>query len=104
MKSRQEANVDGFLAPTKAFEMQAKQNIRAAAAAASAAELTEEEAARQEEERREQIAAMRRKFKEKNRQILQALVIKNKEIEKKVQLYFPSYTHFLFTHLLTITD
>ena len=71
-----------FLAPTKAFQVQsvpvkfAQQVI-----------LTDEDLVRQEQEKRDHIAAIRRKFKEQHKKILNALKKKNDDESKKVCLF-----------------
>jgi len=70
----------GFLAPTKAFEVQSVPNKRKE----ENVKLTEEEQRQLEDEKKEQIGAIRRKFKEKNKQILRALMEKKKMVDKKV--------------------
>lgn len=46
--------------------------------------LTDEDLVRQEQEKRDHIAAIRRKFKEQHKKILNALKMKNEEEGKKV--------------------
>lgn len=97
-----EGPMPGFLAPTKAFEQQVQQltskkkdpKVRFLPIICiplddlcdllKAQVLIESEVIREEEEKREKIALMRKKFKEKHRQILENLTKKNKENEKKV--------------------
>ena len=91
LKARQEGSNPnaGFLAPTKAFEIQAQTApLAIMKKKLQEQQITEEEQVKMDEERREQVAAIRRKFKEKNRNILLSLMNKNKEIEKKVRIFF----------------
>lgn len=68
-----------FLAPTKAFQVQSVQ-----AKATQQVFLTDEDLVRQEQEKHDHIAAIRRKFKEQHKKILNALKQKNEEDGKKV--------------------
>lgn len=68
-----------FLAPTKAFQVQC-----VPAKTAQQVVFTDEDLQRQEAEKREQIAAIRRKFKEQHKKILNALKKKNEDESKKV--------------------
>lgn len=72
-----------FLAPTKAFQVQSVQ-----AKPTQQVILTDEDLVRQEQEKREHIAAIRRKFKEQHKKILNALKKKNEEEGKKVSAIF----------------
>lgn len=74
-------NLPGFLAPTKAFQVQSVPKT------VKQVMLTDEELLKQEEEKREHIASIRRKFKEQHKKTLASLVNKNKEGEKKVTRY-----------------
>ena len=78
---RKDANGQpGFLAPTKAFQVQSMP-----AKTAQQVILTDEDLVRQEQGKREYVAAIRRKFKEQHKKILIALKRKNEEDEKKVR-------------------
>lgn len=68
-----------FLAPTKAFQVQSMP-----AKTAQQVILTDEDLVRQEQEKHDHIAAIRRKFKEQHKKILNALKKKNEEDSKKV--------------------
>jgi hypothetical protein len=72
-----------FLAPTKAYQVQC-----APARTAQQVVFTDEDLLRQEQEKREQVAAIRRKFKEQHKKILNALKAKNEEDERRVGLVY----------------
>jgi hypothetical protein len=71
--------VPGFLAPTKAFQVQSMPSRTAAQVI-----LTDEDLVRQEQEKHDHIAAIRRKFKEQHKIILNGLKMKKEEEERKV--------------------
>jgi hypothetical protein len=70
-----------FLAPTKAYE---QQSVAKAKRRQDTVIATSDEIFRQEEDRKARIGALRRKFKEKHRQELESLVLKKKEMDRKV--------------------
>lgn len=72
-----------FLAPTKAFQVQSMPSKTAQQVI-----LTDEDLVRQEQEKRDHIAAIRRKFKEQHKKILNALKKKNEDDSKKVCAIF----------------
>lgn len=82
MKARQEnkdqEDLPGFLASTKAFESQQVMNSRKNGRNDDS---SDEEI---DDERRMKIVETRRKFKEKQRLLLESLTKKNRENEKKV--------------------
>lgn len=68
-----------FLAPTKAYQTQCMP-----AKTVPQVVFTDEDLVRQEAEKREKVAAIRRKFKEQHKKILDALKRRNEEDSKKV--------------------
>lgn len=90
-----------FLAPTKAFQVQS-----VPVKLAQQVILTDEDLVRQEQEKRDHIAAIRRKFKEQHKKILNALKKKNEDESKKVchSLYvnFIKYCAYLLTILFSL--